>query len=871
MDSTIGRCQTGDMWHEILLSEYGSNAQAAKAIYPEWAKKAPKEVKGATEVALSNRIGTLDRTGEQTGWWKTRPTLQALLAERLGIDERDIFGQAWSTSAGLTFPEFPGLPPLAADERPCAFPGQQTVLEHVEAGLAAKRPVRWWVQAGPGVGKSLAVRILRERRSQEVTALGVACLSDAVVEAPQVPRPLVLEVEEARPEEDPESLDALLRHPASVIVLAPFRGPPTVVDTPWGADRHSQWGRRNAAPSGAWREVLLGWVDLRLERSPHDTRLEVDRVRAWLRQHDPRGEVVSTPGDLLALCADFHGFGREGSPRRRASRWLKTVAPSMLPDEAPPTWKKRGAVPTYRAAVLADLDDATSSFGTRSLTRWAALVPADLVEGGEGRPGGTLACAHLAEGGLLREGAHGHVPYPRWVAEGVYDEALQRRLAGRSVEDWGRLAADASRAPLVDRALDRLTPARFGDLVARLASGPATSLAKVGALEAVVAAAGRRVVDPREGVRGADPQDLVNLLLAQLRLLVDHPTAAVIPVPFTRREPDEWYATGWALSLALPRPSRFRPEAPWVLPGWAKSLTLATIPRVQFPSASMKAASRSEERLSHLAVDVVARMTPHDVPEDIPRLLLPALFLSDRHWRLGLRHLGALHESWDEVQLGARGEDLPVERRGALASRIWELVGQAPGRDSGAVGERIRYLGNRHPGLLDFVVRNVPPAVAEETGRRYGTHVADGSIRYLSLLPGETRHAALKGWLQAGEARRPDPAEARTLGALLAADDLDLVLPLLAGAPLEAAMPLAESVWRSSPERALAEAEAALEARSSAAEAWFQVAPREHLPALVSLLDRSHRPAWVRAWAIRRAIDAGSVAEPVYRLASGQD
>jgi hypothetical protein len=424
------------MWHDQL----GSNASAAKRIFPEWKKKARSEVdqEGTTAQALENRIGTLKRHGDKTGWWQRRPKLRQLLADLADVEEDDIFQRS---SSNLVFREFPALPALAKDEAPCRLDSRGSVFDVVVAALGSRETARTWLKVPAGGGKSLTIELLRARWSSEVLAVSVRSLWELVAQrATNDGRPIVAEVEAPHADGDREALDVLQRHEHAVIVLAPF-------DCPDGRDRSARlspgfqvWTAIDGAPGDGWIERMLRWIDERLETSARDTKLEVEHMLTWIREREARQRAIRTPGDLLALCSDFDQFGVGASLVKRSQRWLEAFGQGWLPGDAPRTWVARGARAAYRELVRTDLRDTSLVHGHRPLARWAELVSDQLAPGRAGdTPGCDMAVAYFVQAGLLRGGEHGAEPYPRWVGRGIVQSAIEELVEGPP-EPWGVLA-----------------------------------------------------------------------------------------------------------------------------------------------------------------------------------------------------------------------------------------------------------------------------------------------------------------------------------------------------------------------------------------------------------------------------------------------
>ncbi len=841
--------------------------------------------------------------------------LQAV-ADVLDVETRDLVAPAGASPGSFAFREFPDLQPLEPNEEPCWLSASGWLFHHALAQPGRRRDGRVrprWVKAPPGAGKSLAIHVLAKSRADEVIARSVGSLEDAAALA-TTKLPLIVEIEDAQPGGHASALGAIEERTAMTVILAPFSFPEPTWSGPGSIVGVSErgWEGVDARPTGIWRERLLDWIDRRLERSVRDTHLIKNDVLEFLDRHDPRGEHFATPGALLALCADFDRYGAEGTPSVRARRWIRQVGPTMLSDDAPATWRARASAKTYEALAVGHFGRLRERHGALGGDEWSGLVPRTLSPGRGDAPGEVVVVQHLRAAGLLRGDGSGTTHYPSWVAHGLLLDELAMRFDDDALA-WGSLAADQSRQRVVDAALDALPVGALRALVRKVArTTPASTLAAAGAIEATLAAAARRfTIGARRDLKGDDSEALQRLVLRQLDLLVPDAGHGDAYHPFTRSDLDEWFATAWTISLRIPAPTDFRrPDLAWELPGWAERLALATIPRRCFPSSHFATdpasnvmfpglvlaapgvvlngvdhaeglagvASPDVERMARLTFDVVDRIEPGPVPDDVPRLMLPAIFLSarERGWALDRQHLDALRGSWDEALLAANASQEGPEHRRDLARRIWELAAPAEADCNLPVAERITFLSARHPALVRFVLDNIEPQAVGATARAHGTHRrrtgSSGCVpsdpRALSLLPRPAREHALREWLAGAGERGARFDEARELVPLLEADDVDLALDLVRGADRNTAAEFTSFLWAAAPERAREEATRALADGLPAAEGWFHLAPRGELAALAALASaRSPRPAWVKEWAYTRVGDAGDAAEMLFALA----
>jgi hypothetical protein len=918
MDPSMGtlarpRDAPGMTWHARLKEKVGSNRKAAARLFPEWKKKARKEVERekTTAQALENRIGLLNRKGDATGWWRDRPVLKQLLADLLELEPDEIFGAPTRTLVS-TFREFPALPPLERDDVPCRTSRAGSVFELACAAVSDSERRRHWIVVPPGGGKSLAIELLRARFPGEVTAQTVVRLGDAVAFARNdAARPVVVEVEESDAGNDLASVSALEMHRGSVVVLAPFKHPDERI-TEWRTSLpeatprgwNGTWATSHAVPDAGWIARMLAWVEARLSSSPRDTKFDKDELLAWLDQLPAVLRAIQSPGDLLALCADFDSYGSDGAPQDRAERWLRSFGVKALPEDAPRSWATYGAADCVTAMVVAHALDRATVLQERSFTAWSALVPSG-PPASESDPGPELVVGFLRAGGLLRADDRGVTLSPNWVGESLAQRRLAQLVKDRDVHVWGAIAGDASRQFLVDDALDALAPSELraaGEaLLAHMANGD-SGFAEVAGLEAMVAALARRLVSVEHDRRDAA---LARRALAQqLDHLVSGATIGERRAPTTRRNHDEWFLSGWAISLATSGAEVDVPKGlRWELPGWSANLRLSEAQQLNhFPwsTTSPWGASSAVRALMELTPRAVARLTPSEVPKDVPRLLLPALILADG-WELTHEHLGQLAGTWEETVLADAVQRLDDGRRKSLAEVLWRFASDAVGggvanstagivmssgmsivagrtgatasrvTNPAPVAERIIYLQSRHAPLLPFVLANLPAAVVEETARIAGTHrrLSSGNqytpsdpraLRYLNY---EQRAAAVRGRLS--NQVRFD--EVRELVEVLDGDDLDVLLDVVRAADRNVAAEFASRVWRILPERAEAEARRTFGEGLPAAEAWFRTAPRARTGVLIGMVEGAGaRPPWIRDWALAKLLDAGVYSEALYRL-----
>ena len=864
-------------WQDNALKNYESARKIGEALH----RRLTPKLRAKWKTNLGNNVAQL--LNGETGWWRRtgRPALDEL-AEMLSVPVEELLGDHFSLPDALGFPEFPALPPLGPDEAPFA-----EALDASLVGLTVdyKRNVvganfRKWIIAGPGSGKSLVIRYLAARAPTRYLAVSVETLEAALAMVASSSTTLVVEIERTAPN-DQEVLNKLLQSTRACTILAPFDIP----DRSWlGCDSRVRqtepgWEVIEPPPFSTWRADFTRWVVQRIESvKGRETYLDTDVVQHWLDHHDPACELVSTPGDLLSLCADIDRHGGEDLPLGdRATRWLRDVGIPLIGDAAPTPWRDRLASRTYASMLDAQLRGLALDLGAGTRASWEGLVPRDT---GPRRAKGDLdapvVVAAFSHAGLLRAGERGVVPYPRWVAQGLPEGTLEGEFDANDPTDWGVLAGDESRQGLVDRAIDRLPPGAFRRLVKTvIAAFARESLGKRAALEAVFAAAGRRLHRGEE-VPVAEHPVWHELLFLQLKNLEGSNLPGDQLTPYTRRDAEELVATTWAISLFIAPPTLER-DPDWMLPGWSRGLRLADVP-AWLPRHvwSDTGHHNPARRICELGRAVVVHLDLQELGDDIPRVLLPALLLDvERDWPLREVHLKCLHGgTWEETALLRGGHELAPPLRAALAGRIWSLVPTMP--EGACVAERIEILQNARPQLSRFVLENLSPEAIESTVRKDGLHVrglgggsyVDKDPMLLKRLSRVVRGRALRAWTECPAVLATKWMEASALVAILDAEDLDLAIEFARISRGDTATEFASFVWRTSAPTARTKAAAAYVLDSETASRWFLSAPRAEIPYLAGLLRQPPVATWVRAWAYRRALDAGPAASMLYSLST---
>jgi hypothetical protein len=836
--------------------------------------------------SLASRLGEL-RRGVNEQWWCGRRALLRLAADVLDADVEDLIDRVRLEPKGVAFAEFPRLPPLAPGQEPCRVSRSGWLLDQVLAaleGLDTENGGVVWIVAPPGAGKSLCVRLLNDRHSVDIVAKTVRTLeAGAVIDRDGAA--LVIQVEEAESGADARALEALGARLRPVVVLTALEPPEAHAGWAYSWLAHPWLRIMRYAFCRGWRRRLVRWVDHRLDASDRETRFDPERVIEWLECHDPSQRLVATPGALLALCAVFDSHaGDESGVSTFARRWLELMAPAL----ATPDGDSPGvSAAAYESLAVEHFLRTHEQYGLLTASNWARLLPPELAPGSGGTPGSAKVIAEARQAGWLRGNVQGLTLYPGWVSEGLIREALAECFDDPDLA-WGLLAADASRQALVDAALDALPNGglrRLARVVAK--QPPPRMLARVAAVEAVVAALARRFDHRELALEGQLAEDARRLLLFQLDLL--KAVALDVHRPVSRPDRAEWIATAWALSFLVEAPASFsREDLAWQLPGWAPRLALSELPGDLLPWSEVMSSEAGDtwgtaqiavRRIARRAFQVVAQLAPGDIPVDVPRVLLPALLFgaSERGWRLQWAHLQQLAGSWEESFLAHVAGQHPPALRRELVAQLWELLaGTTTEKGNAPVVARMLLLKQQHVALRQLVLEHVKPELVASTVRQCGLQRqrvgTRGYLRFdtsvLSALPGPTLRAALLAWLETAGERGATFDEARELVPLLDAVDEELAIEFNGAVDSVIAAEFLGVVWSTAPERAREAAAEAFRAGRPLAKGWFVVAPGPELAGLARVvMASSQRPDWVREWATWRLPEGGEVAEVLYALA----
>ena len=630
VDRAWYRCEMLDV-AAALRAKGLSHRRAGEEVLAGW-KKREKLPSYPTPAAIGVKIGLLKK-GDRTWWLNHDKALQAL-ADVLMCKPTDLLSVDEAATSLIEFPDFPEMAGLLPGQDPCAVNSDGWLGTRVE--VAMRLAERSWFLASPGSGKTLAVRVLRQRHGSKLVASTVRTLADAARE-PKGDTPLLVEVEHREPSTDLPAMVELSKHPNAVCVLAPFTRP-AAVDVDWS---DQCWDLEEG-----WDERLVRWVQTRL---PENRRLEPRDILDWLDVIDLERHVFATPGDLMPLVARA---SRAGLPKRQeglsgfARDWLtRTCAGDSEP------WLRRvgrDVIEHVVAARLRRLDVPASPMTTSEL---AELVPAGVFASQptlakrraaknasteQSTLGPVEVVSALADRGLLQTFESGIDTFPRWVRDGIERETIVDAVKSGDTA-WSLWAANESRRGPVDAALDLLAPHDLIKAIRRV--GADDDLLGVAAVEALFSAIGRRLLNTEWQPAPEMIPTLQDLGQRQLRLLVDNSLLAS-PAPFTpltRYRPDDntwqasWLSEAWAFSFAIPRPTK-SVRAGWSMPGWAENIRLADAPTLPFRFES----ERVRGHLLRVAREVIKMVRDASLTDNVDSLLLPWVIIDgpDHGWTL---------------------------------------------------------------------------------------------------------------------------------------------------------------------------------------------------------------------------------------------
>ena len=594
-------------------SKFGSNDKLAKALIDKF----PDVGWTLTPRSLATKIGQLDK-GNST-WWLTREVETASLAELLELPVADLGVQSQTSSHLFSFSGFPGLHPLdLTREKPWFLAEERRdpeksinefgegLLDHwLEPAVRSSfRPPSdlEWLHVPDDLERKLLVKGLAVAGNYEV--LVVETLADAA-DPLRGRKPLVVSVEADGGEKD---LLALLDRPegAGLLVIAPFM--PAVHETSHSLGHFKDWEERTSSArekrlsnltSGAfprltwtllpdWRERLLEWIEVRLNRHAADTHFSAQGVKNWLERFDAHEQWFSTTSDLMHLCQIGHSISEKKLPAPNdpdAGKKLvnllfkeKLLYKSMqIQQLAQARWNRTdlswhgsllmeswlSLAPLMTGSIVRNELDAIAQESKQSERKKAADRVAKMLEAGN--PDALLSS------GLIKKCVQGNFDFEHPTLAGLLvRDMLMRQIAEEPLVSWALACFDSERRLVVDAALDAVSVEHLSAAAERLLQEAPDSAVTIGASEALFMAVGRRilngtVIPPALMPIARSVMDRMDLTTADWAL----PELWSRPLE-SEDEKLAWITACWAWSL-LPNAPFTMPDN-WWFPGWGQSL-----------------------------------------------------------------------------------------------------------------------------------------------------------------------------------------------------------------------------------------------------------------------------------------------------------
>lgn len=860
-----------------------SNRLLAKALK----ESAPDHDWPANATTLATKIGEIDLG--KPGWWLNRPILANALAEHLQCSLSDL-GLLQPERKGLfTFPEFPELPPLdLSKESPCDLgcPISQNNRHDdtldlwlgKDAGYGnLRRPPAgvYWLHIPEGRGRDLFWEHLQHSSAHE--CLSAPSIADATHRLKKREL-LILNVENDSGEKDIYALAD--RHPAAaVLVISPYPAPILhQIDFLYSWERTSASGveRRRLellTPDGFemtrhewslhnnWQDRLLNWVELRLNQSSRDTLFTAEGARSWLSGFPFLRQIVTTPGELLALCRLCHFMPDTRLPRIEAHNAGTFLLENIHGSSAVQEQQFGRLIKAYWAEVALpwnsrltrhqwealtdisphpDLDkeiqEIISSQDTaeriklgRNLSKKVAYVKSKKPIDIDG-----LVIHNL----LINKKSGSLSPSPQFLANLLARDHLIQKIKKDSIDSWAQYGFDDTRRPVLDAALDAITIDALIPVAEQLYKRPKTDIAAIAASEALFFAIGKHIAAAR---------DIPDRLHGIASLILERSSASSSPSPWSRpfmpgtKSQIEWQTACWSWSLH-PRPARIKLNENWAwwFPGWAKTLTHSqyTGSTLDCPDNDPLHPEQWNELIS-LTRDVAKKMSSY-AGNNVPEFLKPALLAEAA---IGGRPIDV--SLWDGV----------IDRNWSENLLVGYLVNQHGSAPEGLISSLIDFIlsqprNKSQKYYLEFILSPVRHWTLNNiTGENLIRCLTLLQLQFLmsqpSTLPKHIRSAFLRHTTQS-----PDEFEpySRNLILLSQAEDVPSITHYLEGCNSAIA---AEKLWEISPEetvRKLYENDFSDEAIRSLIKACPDI--RHHIQLMShhrNIFSQYEREEWVRS------------------------
>lgn len=599
--------------------DFFSNNGLAK----ELLKRFPGTEWGLEYRSLGNKIGDLDKG--KVGWWANNPEKAKCLAELLEISLEDLGLHGKAQKGVFGFPEFPEFPPLDLKrEEPWRLAEEVLDPKQVRPGSVGKDSLHHWL--GREVLGSwrpphemdwlcISDELHRQLFSMAFAATGrhevvfAETLAEVATRLAN-PKPLIVSVSQDGGDED---LLALAGRPqgAGILIIAPFmlieRQETSSVESmgwesrtigglqgrtfdltanSWLSGRSiSRWTLKKLPD---WRERLLDWVEVRLNRSGGDTFFSAQAVGDWLKRFDPLAVWFCSTSDVMQLCRLAHLDSEKRLPNPHDSNAGDRLVQLLFARQslfrvfrikqlAHSRWQ-RSDLP-WGGNLSLDIWSAISADGVASVSR---SVLDEIVSGGTvgERKKAADHVAHLLEAGnpeallssgLVTENRRGKFDFQHPTFAGLLiRDRLIEQVAAEPPGVWAMNCFDPGRRLLVDAALDVVSMECLVNAAMRVESEPGNSAQVIAASEALFVAIGKRIA--KEEIISPSLYFIGRLVIQRLDLSDEWSLA----MPWSRpvESVDEqlaWVSACWSWSL-LPKAAVDFVGQSWLFPGWANEL-----------------------------------------------------------------------------------------------------------------------------------------------------------------------------------------------------------------------------------------------------------------------------------------------------------
>ncbi|MFK3741552.1 hypothetical protein [Massilia sp. TN1-12] len=520
---------------------------------------------------LSKMIGALDR-GDPT-WWLNRPDETQHLVEYLELDINDLNLEKKTGRHTFAPPMFPDFPALALQREATWVIGEAKKMENnAPVGPSryySKPTLDFWLTPGAlGVGPSqtqwlyvpdhIEFDLLTRKLDAvshhhvvfEATLDGVL---DKHLDYLHHQKPLVVVL---RDDATGEALQLVMQHRqgAPLLIISPWPMPSLPEANASVQGRGAKLVKRLELESWVWtllpnwRELLLTWVEQRLNKAGTETSFSSAGAQQLLNKFDPSGQWFTQVEDVLVLA---QAVSEQGERKLAAAVGRGTDLSALL-----------NLLFNRKEADLSLTERLVQARWTSWHLPWSGeLSQDDWATLANGVCQFDVLLAHF----ITRTGSAYDFKRPV-VIRLLLRNYLTRQLIEGKVGAWMPACFDEQRRPFLDAAFDALSISELEGVAVHLGTLLADP-AYLGAGEALFAAVGRRLV--RGETMGNTLPRLLGPVVSRLRREQD------VLIPYSRAlhtpaSQVEWIAICWAWSL------RTEPcdgvTSSWQFPSWFETL-----------------------------------------------------------------------------------------------------------------------------------------------------------------------------------------------------------------------------------------------------------------------------------------------------------